>query len=56
VGLFITSIEGKLVQNKKVLRNIKLFSPKDKYMKGDNTTPASIKNIHSISESILKSN
>jgi len=53
MDLFITSIEGNLVQNKKVLKNVKLFSPKEKYIKGDLTTPASIKNIHSISESIL---
>ena len=54
MDLFITSIKGKLVQNNKVLRNTKLFSPKEKYMQGDYTTPASIKNIHSISESILE--
>jgi len=53
MDLFITSIKGKLVQNNKVLKNTKLFSPKAKYIKGDLTTPASIKNIHSISESIL---
>ena len=53
MDLFITSIKGKLVQNNKVLKNTKLFSPKEKYIKGDLTTPASIKNIHSISESIL---
>jgi len=54
MDLFITSVNGKLVQNNKVLKNIKLFSPKEKYIKGDLTTPASIKNIHSISESILE--
>ncbi len=54
MDLFITSIKGKLVQNNKVLKNIKLFSPKGKYMNGDLTTPASIRNIHSISESILE--
>ena len=53
MDLFITSIKGKLVQNNKVLKNTKLFSPKEKYIKGDLTTFASIKNIHSISESIL---
>ena len=53
MDLFITSIKGKLVQNNKVLKNTKLFSPKGKYIKGDLTTTASIKNIHSISESIL---
>ena len=53
MDLFITSRKGKLVQNNKVLKNTKLFSPKGKYIKGDLTTPASIKNIHSISESIL---
>ena len=53
MDLFITSIKGKLVQNNKVLKNTKLFIPKEKYTKGDLTTPASIKNIHSISESIL---
>ena len=51
--LFITSIKGKLVQNNQVLMNTKLFTPKEKYMKGDLTTHASIKNIQSISESIL---
>ena len=54
MDLFITSINGELVQNNKVLKNIKLFSPKEKYINGDLTTPASIKNIHSISESILE--
>ena len=54
MDLFITSIKGELVQNNKVLKNTKLFSPKEKYMTGDLTTPASIKNIHSISESILE--
>ena len=54
MDLFITSIKGKLVQNNKVLKNTKLFFPKEKYIKGDLTTPASIKNIHSISESILE--
>ncbi len=53
MDLFITSIKGKLVQNNRVLKNTKLFIPKHKYIKGDLTTPASIKNIHSISESIL---
>ncbi len=53
MDLFITSIKGKLVQNNKVLKNTKLFIPKEKYIKGDLTTPASIKNIHSLSESIL---
>ena len=53
MDLFITSIKGKLVQNNKVLKNTKLFFPEAKYIKGDLTTPASIKNIHSISESIL---
>ena len=52
--LFITSKNGKLVQNNKILINKKLFSPKEKYIKGDLTTPASIKNIHAISESILE--
>ena len=54
MDLFITSIKGKLVQNNKVLKNTKLFSPKEKYTKGNLITPASIKNIHSISESILE--
>ncbi len=54
MDLFITSIKGKLVQNNKVLKNTKLFLPKEKYMNGDLTTPASIKNINSISESILE--
>jgi len=53
MDLFITSIKGKLVQNNKVLKNTKLFIPKEKFMKGDLITPASIKNIQSISESIL---
>ena len=54
MDLFITSRKGKLVQNNKVLKNTKLFLPKVKYIQGDLTTPASIKNIHSISESILE--
>ena len=54
MDLFIKSIKGKFVQNNKVLRNTKLFSPKEKYLKGDYTTAALIKNIHSISESILE--
>ena len=54
MDLFITSKNGELVQNDKVLKNIKLFIPKVKYKEGDLTTPASIKNIHSISESILE--
>ena len=53
MDLFITSKNGNLLQNNKVLQNTKLFSPKEKYINGDLTTPASIKNIHSISESIL---
>ena len=53
MDLFITSIKGKLVQNNKVLKNTKLFFPKEKYIKGDLTTPVSIKNIHSISDTIL---
>ena len=53
MDLFITSKKGKLVQNNNVLKNIKLFLPKTKYIQGDLTTPASIKNIQSISESIL---
>jgi len=43
MDLFITSIKGKLVQNNKVLKNIKLFLPKAKYIEGDLSTPASIK-------------
>ena len=54
MDLFITSKKGKLVQNNNVLKNIKLFLPKTKYIQGDLTTPASIKNIHSICESILE--
>tara|TARA_Y100001978_G_scaffold60826_1_gene54763 strand:+ start:684 stop:1301 length:618 start_codon:yes stop_codon:yes gene_type:complete len=54
MDLFITSIKGNLVQNNKVLSNTKLFQPTTKYIKGDLTTPASIKNIHSICESILE--
>ena len=54
MDLFITSKKGKLVQNNNVIKNIKLFLPKTKYTKGDLTTPASIKNIHSICESILE--
>ena len=54
MDLFITSIKGNLVQNNKVLSNTKLFLPTTKYIKGDLTTPASIKNIHSICESILE--
>ena len=53
MDLFITSKNGNLLQNNKVLQNTKLFSPKEKYINGDLTTPASIKNIQSISESIL---
>ena len=54
MDLFITSKRGKLVQNNNVLKNIKLFLPKAKFIKGDLTTPASIKNIQSICESILE--
>ncbi len=54
MDLFITSINGNLAQNNKILKNIKLFIPITKYIKGDLTTPSSIKNIHSISESILE--
>ena len=54
MDLFITSIKGQLLQNNKILKNTKLFLPKEKYIEGDLTTPASIKNIQSISESILK--
>ena len=54
MDLFITSQKGKLIQNNNVIKNIKLFIPKTKYIKGDLTTPASIKNIHSICESILE--
>ena len=54
MDLFITSTNGKLVQNNKFLNNTKLFVPKDKFCKGDLLTPASINNIQSISESILE--
>ena len=54
MDLFITSKKGILVQNNKILKNTGLFLPKAKYINGDLTTPASIKNIHSISESILE--
>jgi len=54
MDLLITSKKGILVQNNKVLKNIKLFLPKEKYIEGDLTTPASIKNIHSVCESILE--
>ena len=54
MDLFITSKKGKLVQNNKLLKNVKLFLPKEKYIEGDLTTNASIKNIHSICESILE--
>ena len=54
MDLFITSKKGKLVQNNKVVKNTKLFLPEAKYIEGDLTTPASIKNIHSICESILE--
>ena len=54
MDLFITSQKGKLVQNNNVIKNIKIFHPKTKYNNGDLTTPASIKNIHSICESILE--
>ena len=54
MNLFITSRKGKLLQNNIRLKHTKLFLPQEKYIKGDLTTPASIKNIHSISESILE--
>ena len=54
MDLFITSRKGKLLQNNILLKHTKLFLPQEKYIKGDLTTPASIKNIHSISESILE--
>ena len=54
MDLFITSIKGNLVQNNKVLKNTKLFIPNKRYIKGDLITLASIKNIHSICESILE--
>tara|TARA_B100000212_G_scaffold339963_1_gene319451 strand:+ start:360 stop:977 length:618 start_codon:yes stop_codon:yes gene_type:complete len=54
MDLFVTSKSGKLVQNNKFVKNTKLFLPKSKYIKGDLTTSASIKNIHSICESILE--
>jgi len=54
MDLFITSRKGKLLQNNIRLKHTKLFLPQEKYIKGDLTTPASIKNIHSISESILE--
>ena len=54
MDLLITSIKGKLLQNGKVQKNTKLFLPQEKYINGDLTTHASIKNIHSISESILE--
>tara|TARA_Y100001978_G_scaffold23569_1_gene19759 strand:+ start:9 stop:626 length:618 start_codon:yes stop_codon:yes gene_type:complete len=54
MDLIITSINGKLVQNNKFLNNTKQFVPKNKFCKGDLLTPASIKNIQSISESILE--
>ena len=52
--LLITSKKGKLVQNNNVIKDIKLFLPKTKYIQGNLITPASIKNIHSICESILE--
>jgi len=54
MDLFITSTKGKLIQNNSVLKNTKLFLPNSKYLKGDLQTPASIKNIHSLCESILE--
>ena len=54
MDLFITSIEGNLVQNNKVLKNTKLFQPTTKFINGDLTTPASIKNIQAVCESILE--
>ena len=54
MDLFITSKNGKLVQNNKFVKKPKLFIPEAKYIEGDLTTPASIKNIHSICESILE--
>ena len=44
MDLFITSKKGKLVQNNNVIKNIKLFLPKTKYIKGDLTTPFTILN------------
>ncbi len=54
MDLFITSKKGNLVQNNKLLKNTKLFLPNSKYINGDLKTPASIKNIHSVCESILE--
>ena len=53
MDLLITTQKGFLTQNKKILKNIKYFSPVTKYVNGDLTTAASIKNIHSICESIM---
>ena len=43
MDLFITSRKGKLLQNNILLKHTKLFLPQEKYIKGDLTTPASIK-------------
>jgi len=54
MNLFITSKKGELVQNNKVLNNTRLFLPQERFIEGDLTIPASIKNIHSICQSILE--
>ena len=43
MGLFITSRQGKLLQNNILLKNTKLFLPQEKYIKGDLTTPHQLK-------------
>ncbi len=53
MNLLITTKKGLLIQNKKFLKNIKFFTPYQKYLNGDLSTLASIKNIHSICESIM---
>ena len=54
MDLFITSKKGKLVQNNQFVKNTKLFLPEARFIEVDLTTTASIKNIHSICESILE--
>ena len=53
MDLFITSKNGKLVQNKNFLKDTKLFIPKEKFSGGNLKIAASLKNIQSICESIL---
>ncbi len=53
MDLLISTKGGKLIQNKKILKNINYFSPERIYHDGDLMTKASLKNIHSICQSIM---